>query len=154
MTNHTIVCIPCLLKNLVIFTEIKKEWSWGERDMCQFVHCIHTVWCLKAQGWGVPIIVNSNIHYILDIEVDCFCFVIFSKFASLIINNILSSPELKALAPVVRLSVCKLFLFSSSSQEPQGQIQPNLVQSILGWSGLKFFQMKGHALIQGEIIMT
>ena len=58
-----------------------------------------------------------------------------------------SSPELKAqvsfsdcllsvVRPSVRLfvcpSVCKLFTFSSSSQEPLCQFQPNLAQSILG----------------------
>ena len=52
-----------------------------------------------------------------------------------------SSPELKAQVSFsdhvvrrlsVRLSVCKLFTFSSSSPEPLGQFQPNLAQSILG----------------------
>ena len=46
----------------------------------------------------------------------------------------------------------KLFTFSSSSPEPLGQFQPNLAQSILGWRGFKFVQMKGPALFQGEII--
>ena len=54
--------------------------------------------------------------------------------------------------PSVCLSVCKLFTFSSSSSEPLGQFQPNLAQSILGWRGFKFVQMKGPALFQGEII--
>ena len=74
-----------------------------------------------------------------------------------------SSPELKAqvrffdhLSSVVclsvRPSVCKLFTFSSSSPEPLGQFQPNLAQSILGWRGFKFVQMKGPALFPGEII--
>ena len=36
-------------------------------------------------------------------------------------------------------SVCKLFTFSSFSQEPLGQFQPNLAQSILGWREFKFF---------------
>ena len=77
--------------------------------------------------------------------------------------ELFSSPELKAqvsfsdrLSSVVclsvRPSVCKLFLFSTSSQEPLGQFQPNLAQSILGWRGFKFVQMKGHALFQGERI--
>ena len=58
----------------------------------------------------------------------------------------------------VRLSVCLYvllsvnFSFSSSSQEPLGQFQPNLTQSILGWLEFNFVQMKGHALFQGEII--
>ena len=46
----------------------------------------------------------------------------------------------------------KLFTFSSSVQEPLGQFQPNLAQSILGWRGFKFVKMKGHTLSQGEII--
>ena len=46
----------------------------------------------------------------------------------------------------------KLFTFSSSSQEPLGQFQQNLAQSILGWRGFKFVQMKGHTISQGEII--
>ena len=65
-----------------------------------------------------------------------------------------SSSELKAqvscsdrLSSVVCLS---LFVnFSISSQEP---IQPNLAQSILGWRGFKFFQMKDTAFFQGELI--
>ena len=40
----------------------------------------------------------------------------------------------------------------SSSPEPLGQFQPNLAQSILGWREFKFVQMKGPALLQGEII--
>ena len=36
----------------------------------------------------------------------------------------------------------KFFTFSSSSPEPQGQFQPK-AQSILGWRGFKFIQMKG-----------
>ena len=74
-----------------------------------------------------------------------------------LIPHIFSSPELKAqvsfsdhLSSViclsvclhVRPSVCKLFTFSSSSPESLGQFQPNLAQSILGWRGFKFLQMK------------
>ena len=66
--------------------------------------------------------------------------------------SIFSSPELKAqvsisdcLSSVVCLSVCpsvcKPFLFSTSSPEPLGQFQPNLAQSILGWMGFKFVQI-------------
>ena len=55
--------------------------------------------------------------------------------------------------PFVRLSVYKLFTFSSSSPEPLGQFHPNLAQSIPGWKGFKFVQMKGHALLQEEIII-
>ena len=46
----------------------------------------------------------------------------------------------------------KLFTFSSSSQEQVDQFQANLAQSIHGWRGLKFVQMKSPALFQGEII--
>ena len=35
--------------------------------------------------------------------------------------------------PSVRPCVCKLFLFSTSSPEQQGQFQPNLAQSIIEW---------------------
>ena len=77
--------------------------------------------------------------------------------------QLFSSPELKAqvsfsdrLSSVVCLSVClsvcKLFLFSTSSPEPLGQFQPNLAQSILGWRGIKFVQMKAPAFFKGEII--
>ena len=75
---------------------------------------------------------------------------------------IISSPEPKAQVSfsdqnlsVVRRRCrrcCQLFTFSSSSPEPLGQFQPNLAQSILGWRGFKFVQMKDLALFQGEII--
>ena len=42
-------------------------------------------------------------------------------------------------------------LKKSSPPEPLGQFQPNLTQSILGWRGFKFVQMKGPALFKGEI---
>ena len=38
---------------------------------------------------------------------------------------------------------CKLLTFYSSSLKPLGQFQPNLTQSILGWSGLIFFSNGG-----------
>ena len=37
-------------------------------------------------------------------------------------------------------------LKESSSPEPLGQFQPNLAQSILGWRGFNFVQIKGPAL--------
>ena len=43
------------------------------------------------------------------------------------------------------------FLWKSSSPEPLGKFKPNLAQGILGWLGLKFVQMKVHALFGGEI---
>ena len=64
----------------------------------------------------------------------------------------LSSVVCLSVRPSVRPSVCKLFTFSSSSPEPLVQFQPNLTQSILGWRGFKFVQMKGPALFQGQII--
>ena len=56
--------------------------------------------------------------------------------------------------PSIRLSVCKLFTFSSYSSEPRGQFQPNLAQSIPEWRGFKFVQMNGPALFQREIIIN
>ena len=68
-------------------------------------------------------------------------------------NISLISPELKAqvsfsdrLLSAVCLSVCKLFTFSSSSQKPLGQFQPNLAKSILGWWEIMFVQMKGQII--------
>ena len=52
--------------------------------------------------------------------------------------------------PSVHPSVCKLFTFSSSSPEPLSQFQPNLAQSILGWRGFKFVQMKGPPFSKGR----
>ena len=46
----------------------------------------------------------------------------------------------------VCLSVCKLFIFTSSDEEPLGQIQPNMTQSIVAWSVIKFVQMKSLSL--------
>ena len=46
----------------------------------------------------------------------------------------------------------KLFTFSSSSPEPPGQFQLNLVQSILAWMRFKIVQIKGPILFHGEII--
>jgi hypothetical protein len=40
----------------------------------------------------------------------------------------------------------------SSSLEPAGQIQSNLVQIILGEREIKFVQIKGQVLFKGEII--
>ena len=71
-------------------------------------------------------------------------------FLEVMTNASFSSPELKAQVSFsdhpysvrlsvrpsvrlsVRLSVCKLFTFSTSSQQPLGQFKPNLAQSILG----------------------
>ena len=41
----------------------------------------------------------------------------------------------------------------SSSPEPLSQFQPNLVQGIFGLRGIKFVQLKGSVLFQGQIIM-
>ena len=38
-----------------------------------------------------------------------------------------------------------------NSQEPLDLFQPNLPQSIVGWKGFKFAQMKGRSRFQGEI---
>ena len=52
----------------------------------------------------------------------------------------------------VCLSVCKFFIFSSSSPQLPRQFQPNLEQSILGCKWFKIVQMTGHNLFQREII--
>ena len=52
----------------------------------------------------------------------------------------------QSVCPSIRLSVCKLFTFSSSSQESHGHFQPNFAQSIL-W--LRGFQ----TLFQVDIIL-
>ena len=54
------------------------------------------------------------------------------------------SDPLLSVCPSVHLSV-NFSIFSSFYQEPQGQFQTNLAQSIHGWWGLNFFQIKGHA---------
>jgi hypothetical protein len=46
----------------------------------------------------------------------------------------------------------EIFKKKSSSPEPAGQIQSNLVQIILGWREFKFVQIKGQILFKGEII--
>ena len=43
------------------------------------------------------------------------------------------------IAVVRRLSVCKLFLFSTSSPEPLGQFQPNLAQSLFWVKGIQVY---------------
>jgi hypothetical protein len=43
-------------------------------------------------------------------------------------------------------------LKKSSSPEPAGQIQSNLVQIIFGWREFKFVQIKVQVLFRGEII--
>ena len=93
----------------------------------------------------------------------CMFLTVLGNIAVSVCSWVFSSPEPKAQVSfsdqnlsVVRPCRCccrrKLFTFSSSSPEPLGQFQPNLAQSILGWMGFKFVQMKGRALFQGEII--
>ena len=91
----------------------------------------------KAPSWGV------NGSYLTWAESSS------ELFWSPVVRRLSVHPSVR---PSVCLSVCKLFTFSSSSPEPLGQFQPNLAQSILGWRGFKFVQMKGRALFQGEII--
>ena len=78
-------------------------------------------------------------------------------------SHLFSSPELKAqvsfsdcLLSVVCLCVCPSvnfsFTFSTFSPKPPSQFQPNLSQSILGWWGFQFVQMKLHTLFKGEKI--
>lgn len=46
----------------------------------------------------------------------------------------------------IRLPVCKRFTFSTSSSEPKGQFQPNLVKRISRSGWFKFVKMHAHAL--------
>ena len=46
----------------------------------------------------------------------------------------------------------KLFTFSTSSQEPQDQFQPNMALDILGYRRFKLVQMNDNTLFQREII--
>lgn len=71
---------------------------------------------------------------------------------------LLSSPELRVQelfwSPVVLLFVC-LFVCVCCfhiSPEPRDQFQSILIQSILGWSGFKFIQMKETTLLQEKVI--
>jgi hypothetical protein len=43
-----------------------------------------------------------------------------------------------------------LLFFKSSSPEPTGQIQSNLIQIIVGWREFKFVQLKGQVLFKGN----
>ena len=43
-------------------------------------------------------------------------------------------------------------IWKSSSPEPLGQFHQNLAQTIFGWLGFSFSQIKGPTLFQGEII--
>ena len=52
----------------------------------------------------------------------------------------------------LRNSENTLTKYQKSSPETLGLFPPNLAQSILGWWGFTFVQMKGHAFFQGEII--
>ena len=42
----------------------------------------------------------------------------------------------------------------SSPPDPLCQFQRNLAQSILGWMGFKFVEIKDHTSFQGEIILN
>ena len=43
-------------------------------------------------------------------------------------------------------------IWKTSSPEPLGQFHQNLAQTIFGWLGFSFIQIKGPTLFQGEII--
>ena len=63
---------------------------------------------------------------------------------------IFSSPELITYCLSVCPSICELFTFSSSSQEPQGQFQSNLAQEHLQVKGIQVCSNKGqHPFFQG-----
>ena len=102
---------------------------------------------------------NNYLHYYCHHYHACYD----NKYVWMLYAYLFSSSELKAQVSFsdhlscvvclsVRLSVCKLFTFSSSSPESPDQFYPNLAQSIPGWKGFKFVQMKGHAVTKGVII--
>jgi len=70
-------------------------------------------------------------------------------------NGFISSPELKARlsysdhvpSVVCRPSICKFFLWTTSSTKPLNWFEPNLVGSIFGEWGFKFANIKGLAPI-------
>ena len=67
-----------------------------------------------------------------------------------------SSPELKSqisFSERLLFVVCLIiYHIWTSSIEPLGQFQPNMVQSILQQRVFKFVQMRVHAVFQGDII--
>ena len=80
-----------------------------------------------------------------------------ASMCEIIDSLILSSLEPKAKSifsdQIFPLSIIVVnFTFSSSSHETLEQFQPNWGQSILGWWGFKFVQVKGPAFFQKEII--
>ena len=121
----------------------------GINNLCEWNS--HLVWITVINC------MNDMIFCVDDIDILCE-----SHWYLVWLTLIFSSPEPKAQVSfsdhnlsVVRrrrCSCCKFFTFSSYSPEPLGKFQPNLVQSILGWQGFKFVQMKGSALYKGEII--
>ena len=113
---------------------------------------------LEKNKWITILSHNSVSMYMIWMLLDFWICMSLKEYMGYV--KVFSSPELKAQVSFLitcRLSVCpsvcKLFTFSSSSQEPWGQFQLNMAQSILGWRGFKFVKKKGPALFQGEIIM-
>ena len=89
----------------------------------------------------------------------CFPEVIHFKAVDYNHTSVFISPELRAQVSfsghnlsVVRCRCCHNLFTFSSSPEPLNQFQTNFAQSILGWRGFKFSQIKGPALSQEEII--
>ena len=77
------------------------------------------------------------------------------RFLFITFSLIFSSPEPKAQVSFSdqNLSVVRRCLQNHCcSPEPLSQFQANLAQSIIGWRGFKFVQMKGPALFKGVII--
>ena len=111
-------------------------------------------WCFKCK---------KSHHIVIDLVY--FCVLCILSFYINLSFLLFSSPEPKAqviffdhnLSVVhhrCRWHCCcrKLFTFSSSSPEPLGQFQPKLTQSIFGWWGFKFVQMKVSTLFHEEKI--
>ena len=137
-------------------------WSYYNKS-------ITAPWNLHSLYWDLSETVahRKTAHFFVvlkTIKSMCFFYINWRVDHKYCLFPFLCSPEPKAflikIYPLSSLSLChccrrrcrKLFTFLSSSPEPLGQFQPNLAQSILGWRGFTFFQIKGPALSKGQII--
>ena len=116
---------------LLIFSENPQEETFSYRIMsdCQLLHRFEIL---------------TPLEVILHVDSDT------KEMSAVTFPSIFSSPHC---CHCCCRHCCKLFTYSSSSQELLGQLQPNLTQSIHGARGFKGDQMKSHALFLGEIIM-
>ena len=88
-------------------------------------------------------------RYLLVYSITCTCILELRLLAHLswMLKWTFSDPLLSAVCPSVNFSH-RIF----SRATPQCQFQPNLAQSIIGWKGFEFVQLKDQAFFQGEMI--